>query len=82
MSVIPASNTVVLGASARHLPAIQPAAAGLSQSPVTGGSVYGKRSFTYDEVYNPETRQKEFYDGHCSSLIEQFVDGFNVTVFA
>ncbi|PKC63831.1 P-loop containing nucleoside triphosphate hydrolase protein, partial [Rhizophagus irregularis] len=39
-----------------------------------------KQSFTFDHVFGPETTQKEIYDKTVMKLIDQFLEGNNVTV--
>ena len=41
-----------------------------------------KRSFTYDHVYGPMSRQEEVYDGSVKSLVDAAFDGYNATIFA
>ena len=41
-----------------------------------------KRSFTYDNVYGPLSRQDEVYDGSVKSLVDAAFDGYNATIFA
>ncbi|RIA99358.1 P-loop containing nucleoside triphosphate hydrolase protein, partial [Glomus cerebriforme] len=41
-----------------------------------------KQSFTFDHVFGTETTQKEIYDKAVMNLVDQFLEGNNVTVLA
>ncbi|KAI9203308.1 P-loop containing nucleoside triphosphate hydrolase protein [Polychytrium aggregatum] len=42
----------------------------------------GGRCFTFDHVFDQPTLQEHLYNRVCRSLVEQFLDGFNVTILA
>jgi len=46
------------------------------------GSDNSKRSFSFDYIFGPTTTQKTIYDELCPSLINHFLNGINITVFA
>ena len=41
-----------------------------------------KRSFTFDHVFLPESSQEHVYETAVATLITQFIQGFNATIFA
>ncbi|KAI8843189.1 P-loop containing nucleoside triphosphate hydrolase protein, partial [Chytriomyces cf. hyalinus JEL632] len=41
-----------------------------------------KKSFSFDKVHGIDSSQLDLYNASCSGLVAQFVDGFNVTIFA
>ncbi|KAJ3247995.1 Kinesin-like protein kif27 [Chytriomyces hyalinus] len=45
-------------------------------------SVHLKKSFSFDKVHGIDSSQLDLYNASCSGLVAQFVDGFNVTIFA
>jgi hypothetical protein len=49
---------------------------------VGGNNSNNKRGFTFDVAYGADTSQRQLYNSSCASLVDQFVDGFNVTLFA
>ncbi|KAJ3107583.1 Kinesin-like protein kif27, partial [Phlyctochytrium bullatum] len=40
------------------------------------------RSYHFDKVYDGNSEQSEIYDECCASLVKEFVNGKNVTIFA
>ena len=40
------------------------------------------KEFTFDGVYNWESKQVDVYDGTCRPIVNQVLEGFNGTVFA
>lgn len=40
------------------------------------------KSFTFDAVYDENTKQKVFYEESCFGVIESTLEGFNSTIFA
>lgn len=40
------------------------------------------RQFTYDRVYGPEESQKTVFEGSVRGILDNFLDGFNTTIFA
>ena len=46
------------------------------------GSDNSKRLFSFDYIYGPSTTQQTIYEDLCPSLINHFLDGINITVFA
>ncbi|KAJ3175037.1 hypothetical protein HK101_010769, partial [Irineochytrium annulatum] len=96
LNVIPGANAVSLGrkglalsggGGVGYLPTVdeglggsEPASPAMqASSPVKDGA---GRQFTYDAVFGPEETQTSLYDNKCASLVEQFLDGYNVTIFA
>ncbi|KAJ3331433.1 hypothetical protein HDU76_003178, partial [Blyttiomyces sp. JEL0837] len=86
LSIVPGSNSVVIGKDREQLHESSSSQNLLSSSPQSGSGGLlgnlGKRGFTFDTVYAPETSQKELYDSSCAGLVNQFLEGFNVTIFA
>ncbi|ORX38792.1 P-loop containing nucleoside triphosphate hydrolase protein [Piromyces finnis] len=41
-----------------------------------------KRTFSFDYIFGPSTTQETIYNKLCPSLINNFLDGINITVFA
>ncbi|ORX88032.1 kinesin-domain-containing protein, partial [Anaeromyces robustus] len=41
-----------------------------------------KRSFSFDYIFGPSTTQETIYNQLCPPLINHFLDGINITVFA
>ena len=41
-----------------------------------------KRAFTFDRVFCPDTNQQTVFETEVEPLLSQFVEGFNVTIFA
>ncbi|KAI9355099.1 P-loop containing nucleoside triphosphate hydrolase protein [Zopfochytrium polystomum] len=82
LSVIPGTDSVTIGRDADSAGGSSPLGSGsvLSASPNNLSS--GRRGFTFDRVFGPDVTQQAFYHDCCSSLIQQFMDGFNVTIFA
>ena len=39
-------------------------------------------NFTFDNVFNMESTQKEVYDAAAKPIIQSVLDGFNGTIFA
>ncbi|GBC48036.1 uncharacterized protein OCT59_000519 [Rhizophagus irregularis] len=40
------------------------------------------QTFTFDHVFGPETMQQEVFDNAILNLIDQFLEGYNVTILA
>ncbi|KAI9300940.1 hypothetical protein BJ944DRAFT_243732 [Cunninghamella echinulata] len=40
------------------------------------------KSFTFDYVFDTESKQEEVFTGVASNLVDRFVDGYNVTILA
>lgn len=40
------------------------------------------KSFTFDQIFEETVQQQGIYDQNCKPLIEQFLNGFNSTIFA
>ncbi|KAJ3415476.1 hypothetical protein HDV05_004918 [Chytridiales sp. JEL 0842] len=90
LSVVPSNNAILVGKDrdggsnpqnengASFLNNTLPQLAGPGGGVVNGN----KRGFTFDIVYGQESSQKQLYNSSCASLVDQFVDGFNVTIFA
>ncbi|KAJ3214835.1 Kinesin-like protein kif21b [Dinochytrium kinnereticum] len=47
-----------------------------------GHNNFASRSFTFDEVFGPESTQAEVYDVSLNPLVERFLEGFNSTALA
>ena len=41
-----------------------------------------EKQFTYDEVYGPESTQRQVYDETAFPLVESVIQGYNGTIFA
>lgn len=41
-----------------------------------------KRSFTFDDVFEPQANQEEVYRELAAPLVSQFFDGYNATILA
>ncbi|CAG8522752.1 8877_t:CDS:10 [Gigaspora rosea] len=41
-----------------------------------------KQTFTFDHVFGPESSQKDIYDRCIKSMVDKFLEGFNVTILA
>ncbi|TNJ30483.1 Kinesin-9 [Giardia muris] len=50
--------------------------------PKTHPNMKSEYSFTFDHIYDAQTTQVEVYDRLTRPLIQNFIDGFNCTVFA
>lgn len=40
------------------------------------------KTYTFDRVYNERTRQDQVYEESVQPLIQEIINGFNITVFA
>lgn len=40
------------------------------------------KSYTYDNVFNPESSQQNVFDESVSPMIDYFIGGFNVSIMA
>ncbi|KAJ3076517.1 hypothetical protein HDU98_002502 [Podochytrium sp. JEL0797] len=78
LGVIPKANAIIL--SKDDLASMNTSNLPLGSPSHATGS--GKKTFTFDKVHGSESSQKDLYESSCSNLVKQFVDGFNVTVFA
>lgn len=52
-----------------------------SSSSMTSG-VNGKRTFTYDHVFDPHASQADVYDRLIQPIVDEVLQGYNCTVFA
>ncbi|CAG8781714.1 16516_t:CDS:2, partial [Cetraspora pellucida] len=41
-----------------------------------------KQTFTFDHVFGPESSQRDIYDRCIKSMVDKFLEGFNVTILA
>ncbi|CAG8700627.1 11331_t:CDS:2, partial [Scutellospora calospora] len=41
-----------------------------------------KQTFTFDHVFGPDSTQKDIYDRCIKSMVDKFLEGFNVTILA
>ncbi|CAG8517269.1 19698_t:CDS:2 [Gigaspora margarita] len=41
-----------------------------------------KQTFTFDHVFGPDSSQKDIYDRCIKSMVDKFLEGFNVTILA
>lgn len=46
------------------------------------GSKDGKKKFTYDHVFGPDSSQNDVYQGVVKPIVDQVLEGYNCTVFA
>jgi hypothetical protein len=46
------------------------------------GSVYATQSYTFDRVYDQDTRQREVYDCSADPAVQSVLQGYNATVMA
>ncbi|PSC70144.1 kinesin-ii motor [Micractinium conductrix] len=54
----------------------------VATAPQVRSSSEGDKSFTFDRVFGPESRQEDVYDAAAAALVEAALQGFNATVFA
>ncbi|KAJ3098223.1 hypothetical protein HDU96_000096, partial [Phlyctochytrium bullatum] len=47
-----------------------------------GNNNFATRSFTFDEVFGPDSQQAEVYEAAVLPLVERFLEGFNSTALA
>ena len=45
-------------------------------------SSQSQKSFTFDHLFSPETRQEDVYTNAVEPLITEFLKGFNATILA
>ncbi|KAI9350823.1 kif21a protein [Obelidium mucronatum] len=50
--------------------------------PSSNSTATARKTFTFDKIHASESSQEELYNSSCANLVNQFVDGFNVTIFA
>lgn len=46
------------------------------------GHSAGKKTYTYDHVFGPDSSQKDLYDGVVEPIVDEVLQGYNCTVFA
>lgn len=49
---------------------------------VPTGASGGKKTFTYDHVFGPDTTQEDVYKGVVEPIVDEVLQGYNCTVFA
>lgn len=42
----------------------------------------GKKTYTYDHVFGPDSSQQDLYDGVVEPIVDEVLQGYNCTVFA
>jgi kinesin family protein 3/17 len=42
----------------------------------------GPKSFTFDQIFDPGTKQEMIYNDTASPIVESVLEGYNGTIFA
>jgi kinesin family member 11 len=48
----------------------------------TASNFVGKKTYTYDHVFGPDSSQQDLYEGVVEPIVDEVLQGYNCTVFA